>query len=89
MSKTATQIKKSKQLCKGCRCDYYNGQGAAECWSYKTAEVVTRYQLGWWVRPTEPGAFREVQTLHCHSAPGQYAMYETLPDFVKPEDVRR
>jgi hypothetical protein len=72
---------KSKQLCVGCRDNYYNGQGAAECWSYKTAKVVTRYMLGWWTAPTVPGAFTEVETLRCHSAPGQYAMYEKLPEF--------
>jgi hypothetical protein len=87
MSVTETAVK-SKQLCKGCRNDFYNGQGASECWSFKTAEVVTRYKIGWWTRPTEPGAYRKVETLSCHHCPGQYAMHKELPHFVKPEDVR-
>lgn len=72
---------KSKSLCTGCRDDYYNGQGAEECWSYKTAEVCARWRLGWWVPPDTPRAFREVTTLRCHSSPGNYAHYEKLPDF--------
>ena len=82
---------KTKALCVGCRDNFYNGQGAAECWAYKDAQVVTRYRLGWWTPPTEPGAFTEVITLNCHHAPGQYAHYKALPDFaVSPrKDVTR
>lgn len=82
-------FQKTKQLCRGCRNNYYNGEGADECWCYPNAKVVTRYKIGWWTQPTEPGAYREVQTLDCHHATGQYAMHETLPDFVKPEEVSR
>lgn len=75
-----------RALCSGCRDDYYNGQGASECWSLKTAEIVTRWRQGWWVDPTKPGAFVEVETLSCHRAPGRYAHRESLPDFaVDPE----
>ena len=76
-------MEKSKQLCSGCRDDFYNGQGAAECWFYKDAKVVTRYRIGWWTAPTEPGAFTKVETLACHSAPGKYALREELPSFAK------
>ena len=78
---------KSKALCEGCRNDFYNGQGADECWSFKDANVCNRFRLGWWTAPTERGAFRKVQTLSCHHAPGKYAHYARLPDFVKPDGV--
>lgn len=71
-------------LCVGCRNDFYNGKnkiGVKRCWSLKDAKVVTRYKLGWWTRPDEPGAFQEVTTLTCHHAPGQYAHYEQLPPY--------
>jgi len=72
---------KSKSLCDGCRDNFYNGEGAAECWSFKKAEVVRRWKLGWWTAPTQPAAFVEVETLNCHHAPGRYALSTTLPDF--------
>ena len=73
---------KNKALCLGCRDNFYNGNnpiGVQECWLYKNAKVVRRFRLGWWTRPTEPGVFKEVTTLSCHHAPGQYAHYERLP----------
>jgi hypothetical protein len=73
--------KKSKALCRGCREDYYNGQGAPECWSYKSAKVVKRHRIGWWVTPDTSGAFTTCWTFQCHSAPGQYGHYEKLPSF--------
>ena len=77
MSRTA----KTKSLCVGCRNDFYNGRGAAECWSYKNAKVCTRWRLGWLVTPDTKGAFTKVTTLDCHHAPGHYAHCEKLPDF--------
>ena len=77
---------KSKALCKGCREDYYNGTGAEECWSYKSAKVVTRFRIGWWTQPDTPGAFTKVKTLKCHFAPGQYGHYDQLPDFAVGRD---
>ena len=73
---------KNKELCRGCRDDYYNS-GSGECWSYKNASVVQRYKIGWWVAPTQPGAFSKVETLSCHHAPGKYALQERLPDCAK------
>lgn len=46
---------------------------------FATAQVVTRFRIDWWTRPTEPGAFRKVKTLSCHHAPGKYAHYDKLP----------
>ena len=74
-------VKKDKSLCGGCRNDFYNGQGAKECWSYKGAKVCARWRLDWWTAPTVPGAFQKVQTLDCHHAPGKYAHYKELPVF--------
>lgn len=72
---------KSKSLCAGCRNDFYNGQGAKECWSYKTAKVCTRWRIGWWTAPDAKGAFTKVTTLDCHHAPGRYGHYDKLPGF--------
>ena len=74
------------KLCKGCRDDHYNQPGnstTGRCWSLKNAKVVTRYRIGWWTQPTQPGAFTEVVTLDCHHATGRYAHYDKLPDFAK------
>lgn len=75
-------VKKDKSLCLGCRNDFYNGKnalGVSECWSFQSAEVVTRYKLGWWTTPRSRADFQEVQTLSCHHAPGDYAMMKELP----------
>lgn len=77
--------KKSKDMCVGCRNNFYNEGnnelGVKECWSFKKAKVCTRWKLHWWTQPTVRGAFQEVVTLDCHHRPGQYAFYERLPDF--------
>lgn len=73
-------------LCHGCRDDYYNhgnNSTTGRCWMFENAKVVTRYRIGWWTQPTQPGAFTKVNTLSCHAAPGQYALYEELPSFAK------
>lgn len=39
------KVKKSKELCSGCRENFYNGNnqyGIKECWYYKSAEVVKK-----------------------------------------------
>lgn len=75
-------MSKSTKYCAGCRDNFYNGQANFSCfgcWSLKDAKVVTRYRIGWWTAPTEPGAFVKVKTYDCHHAPGRYAHYEKLP----------
>lgn len=32
----------SKAMCRGCRDDFYNGEGAKECWAFKKAVVVNK-----------------------------------------------
>ena len=74
---------KKLDLCVGCRDNYYNGNnphGVKECWHLKSAKRVTRYRIGWWTPPTSVDAFTKVTTFDCHSAPGQYADFEKLPD---------
>ena len=68
--------------CVGCRQDFYNGKndlGVARCWHLQGAELVKRWRLPWWTRPTVPRAFVEVQTYHCHHEPGRYAFGKELP----------
>lgn len=31
-----------KEMCKGCRDDFYNGEGAEECWMFKKAIVCNK-----------------------------------------------
>lgn len=69
--------------CRGCRDDYYNGQGASECWMLKDAKVVTRYRIGWWVPMDSAKNFQLVKTYQCHRAPGQYALLERLPEHLR------
>jgi hypothetical protein len=78
-----------KSKCIGCRDDFYNGKnplGVKECWMLKSAELVTRFRIGTWTRPTEPGAFTKVKVPTCYSAKG-YSYFTQLPDFVKRKDV--
>jgi hypothetical protein len=70
---------KSKEMCVGCRDDWYNHNRGDGCWSYGNAKVVRRYKIGWWVQPDSVSAFTEVETLDCHNAYGHYALFEKLP----------
>ena len=79
-----------QQHCNGCRDDFYNGHntlGVKQCWSLKDAKVVTRFKQPYW----EPWPFRgtrEVQTLDCWSAPGQYVMVKRDPRPSEAEILR-
>lgn len=79
-----------KRHCRGCRNDFYNGRqnfGGTDCWSLKTAKLVTRYEIHRDSYPDAPRAFRKVRRPNCYHAPPMY-YYDKLPDFVKPKDVR-
>lgn len=69
------------ELCRGCRNDFYNGEGAKECWSLKSAKPVVRWRQPWWTEGGVPGAFVQVQTLDCHHETGRYAFHKDLPSF--------
>lgn len=79
---------KCKDMCVGCRNDFYNDKndkGIKECWLYVGARVVKRFKIGWWTEPNSRDAFTEVVTLHCHNAPGNYALMEELPKHMLAE----
>lgn len=59
---------KCKSMCTGCRNDFYNINREGGCWSYKSAEVVTRAQVGTWQNP--PYRWRPRRTLSCHRPEG-------------------
>lgn len=81
----ADDLKALQTLCGGCKNDFYNQPGnstCGHCWSLPTAQVVTRYRICWWTRPSEPGAYVKVITLDCHHAPGRYAHAKELTPHV-------
>lgn len=42
---------KSKSMCSGCRNDYYNHNVDGGCWSYDSARIVSRVEVGIWENP--------------------------------------
>lgn len=42
---------KTKQMCQGCRDDYYNHHRDEGCWTFKRAKVVKRIRVGIWEPP--------------------------------------
>lgn len=79
------------EQCRSCEDDFYNDKnpiGVKRCWHAKSGEMVTRYRIGTWTQPTQPGAFTEVRVPSCCHQKG-YALYKRLPDFVKLKDVIR
>jgi len=42
---------KDKTMCVGCRDDFYNQNREEGCWSFKTAKIVTRIQVGTFENP--------------------------------------
>ena len=70
-----------QQYCAGCRNDFYNDHnplGVKQCWSLKSANVVTRFKQPYWEAWPFRGT-REVTTLDCYHAPGQYVMVKHDP----------
>ena len=64
---------KEKKMCVGCRQNFYNGNnsyGIKECWSFKSAKVVTRVSVGTWQAP--PYEWRPQKTFDCHSPEGRH-----------------
>lgn len=72
-----------KKHCVGCRDNYYNGQGADECWLLKDAKLVTRWKLGWWTPPTSRSAFAKVRVPDCYHQPGEFAYSDELPKHLR------
>lgn len=72
--------------CHGCDNDFYNAHnqlGVKECWYLKSAKVVERYRIGWWVAPDRVDCFSKVRTYSCHSEVGRFAFCEGLPKHLK------
>jgi hypothetical protein len=80
-----------RKHCVGCRDDFYNRSELApngRCWNRATAKVITRYAIGTWTQPTQPGAYTETRKPDCYHQQGTH-YHNKLPDFVKCEDVVR
>jgi len=62
---------KTKLLCVGCHCDFYNGKndlGVEECWSYSDAEVIKKKRVSIDQRP--PWNQEATWMMKCYRAPG-------------------
>ena len=57
----------TKTKCAGCRDDFYNGEGAAECWGFKTARVVDKVGYSSLYRDNGPDTLMR-QTHSCRHA---------------------
>jgi hypothetical protein len=60
-----------RQMCRGCRDDYYNQPGNStdgKCWCLESAKVVQRIKVGIWQNP--PYEKRLQTTLSCHNPKG-------------------
>ena len=61
-------MKKSKQMCLGCRDDYYNHNQPDGCWMFEKAKVVKRVKVGTWQPP--PYSRSPQQVLSCYHCEG-------------------
>ena len=59
---------KSKNMCSGCRDDFYNHNVKGGCWLYASAKVVVRSSVGTWEPP--PYTWLPQKTLSCHHPEG-------------------
>lgn len=67
---------KSKQMCLGCRNNFYNGRndlGVKECWCYKDAKIVKRKMVSYSQVP--PWNQEPIKVLDCMQIPG-YALVD-------------
>lgn len=74
-----------KENCAGCSEDFYNGKndlGVQECWSFKSAEVVTLYQIGYNTPMDRKENFRKVKRPNCYRQRGSVFMKE-LPSHLR------
>lgn len=79
------------EKCVGCSDNFYNsarGGPDGRCWSAKSGKMRVRYRIYSHVRPTEPGAFTEMDRPSCYRENG-VVYYDKLPDFVKAKDIIR
>jgi hypothetical protein len=74
-----------KEDCIGCREDFYNGKndlGVGECWSFKTAKVVTLYQIGYHTPMDRTENFQKVKRPSCYRQSGMVFMQQ-LPEHLR------
>jgi hypothetical protein len=67
---------KSKQMCVGCRDNFYNGNndlGVIECWNYKSAKIVSKKKVPYTMIP--PWNMHPIKCLDCYHENG-YAMID-------------
>jgi hypothetical protein len=69
---------KSKAMCNGCRDDFYNHNVEGGCWSYASAAIVQRVEIGTWEPPPYHPS-RKKKVLSCYHRDG-FAMLK-LDDF--------
>jgi hypothetical protein len=78
--------------CVGCVDHFYNGNnalGVKECWSLKTAQLVTRWRIHRDAMPARPGVFEEVEVYDCRREQG-FSLYKELPSSAEaPTRIRR
>lgn len=68
------KTKMDKRFCSGCRNDFYNNNnslGVAECWSFKTASVVSRIPVGMQEPPPYKNR-KKVKIPDCYHGNGPY-----------------
>ena len=77
--------KKSKQLCSGCRDNFYNGNnpiGVRECWMYKSATIKTRYRLSVHTPMDQKSGYVKTTGLKCFNEKG-YVFLDKIPHYAK------
>jgi hypothetical protein len=73
---------KNREMCRGCRDDYYNANREGGCWSFGGARVVKRVQVGTW-EPPPYAKERAKRCLSCYS-PNGYSMLKLDDSRVVP-----
>ena len=77
--------KPHKTLCIGCRDDFYNGKnpmGIKECWMFKAARIVTRFQLSINTPMDQKSGYHKVRGHSCYHQDG-YVFLGRIPDYAK------
>jgi hypothetical protein len=80
-------MEKTKEMCRGCRDDFYNHNRECGCWCFEDAKIVERIQVGVWEPPPYSIA-RKQKVLACFTRQG-YAMISTTDCRVKNELSRQ
>ena len=61
---------KSKEMCVGCRNDYYNHNRDEGCWMFEKARIVKRVRVGTWEPPpySKKRAAKYLSCYHCQGS---------------------